>query len=1001
MIAIAACSFLALAHMNSSSSTLDTIRRMLCQDDNVSAYVRTTGVVSGPQYAQEIVNQMGPPPIPSRRDPPSHVILCEEFLNRKEALAAGNPVKNEFLLKEDEAVCQDWSTPHVSLIEMFSSNIVSYVGQKYGVKYQHNCGKSKAESEDQHDWTTIQEGFPVSGLVLDNGAVNEDEVASLCRGCLLEHNEKTAQSTPSEENVNPNWFNRHNTHHCILYPGTSRPVINGKEETDMVALAEQREKAQTMPINSVLATIQDRLRLAAVEYEMENDVPDSVKDAFPSNPSVEHEDGVVIYLEDGSLPVEFKKYAQYVPLSAKTISVIVHPLCSTETFSTGESCLHHASNLTSYLGVMHPNAVTEMDVVTSTAAAFSRMILAKYLICPPGTTGCLLPALSKEEGTFAVVAESTHRANTFHYYDFVSGYEDFLQIAHISDNASDDVARAQASAFKNLDGVTMNDFVTETSLSGAASSSSTFSGSDTSASNADGSDTSPENLDGAETRVDAQDLDAFTNLGGYRDGCIELRGRLGTWEQDFDYSDLVGEKADQLRGSSAAAQKTTGRYEGIGAGVDEKIKNVSGFQGVSGDPMWREMEPECELDLLNKDGLCEVVATMKLSVIQFVGDEYTEEMVRSFWALLGLPNPSDSGKQPLEEGEPLERYRRTVECEIQRITFDVVFTPNESLVHTIVADPIPPPDPIIRYVPVPAPVVPMTYPPVAPVDAGANTYAGGNGYVGGTPAYTGANTYGGYGGNGGNYWWNQPYASGGTTWNTNVAVQGRGAPVAPSYNSQCSCVPFQQQYQQYQTVQPQGRQMIVAGMSPNMSYEQYCNQFNDFGRGLVDNINPNDVVVLRSGMAPHGACAGCATCGRRTKESQVMSQDELKAANDYMIRAVDEYRRRTRQLDMTQYDPSRSGKPNIHFLDVSSMTYSHPHAQASSPDNEHSRKLCQSQQMQTAPMYDSWNHLLYSNMRDLAAAEMGQAQGPGGLSSPFYQSAPQGSPYQNGVPFYP
>ena len=195
--------------------------------------------------------------------------------------------------------------------------------------------------------------------------------------------------------------------------------------------------------------------------------------------------------------------------------------------------------------------------------------------------------------------------------------------------------------------------------------------------------------------------------------------------------------------------------------------------------------------------------------------------------------------------------------------------------------------------------------------------------------------------------------------------------------------------------------MIVAGMSPNMSYEQYCNQFNDFGRGLVDNINPNDVVVLRSGMAPHGACAGCATCGRRTKESQVMSQDELKAANDYMIRAVDEYRRRTRQLDMTQYDPSRSGKPNIHFLDVSSMTYSHPHAQASSPDNEHSRKLCQSQQMQTAPMYDSWNHLLYSNMRDLAAAEMGQAQGPGGLSSPFYQSAPQGSPYQNGVPFYP
>ena len=995
-MALMICSLLALAHMKSNSSTLETIRRMLCQDGDVSAYVRTTGIASEPQYTQEIVNQMGPPPIPSRRDPPSHVILCQEFLNRKESLAAGNPVENEFLLSEDQAVCQDWSTPHVSIMEIFSSNIVSYVGQKYGVKYQHNCGKSKAKSDDKHDWTTIQESFPMSGLVLDYGAVKEDEIASLCRGCLLEHNEiiakeqSTATTITSEENVNPVWFNRHNTHHCILYPGTSRPIINEKEETDMVALAEQRAKAQTLLINSVLATIQDRLRLAAVEYEIENNVPDSVMDAFPSNLGVEHEDGVVIYLEDTSMPLELKKYAQYVPLSVKTISVIVNPLCSTETFSNGESCLHHASNLTNYLGVMHPNAVTEMDVVTSTAAAYSRMILAKYLICPPGTTGCLLPALSKEEGTFAVVAESTHRVNTFHYYDFVSGYEDFLQIAHISDIASGDLLKP---SFKNLDGVTINDFVTETSIDGAeaAASSSAFNNAEVPSSDVVDSDKSEENEDSAETRVDtgAGGLESFTNVAGYRDGCIELRGRLGTWEQDFDYSDLAGEKADQLRGSSLTNGKTSGtRYQGIGVGMNEKIDTIPGFQGVSGDPMWREIEPQCELDLLNKDGLCEVVATMKLSVIQFVGDEYTEEMVRSFWALLGLPNPTDSGKQPLEEGEPLERYRRTVECEVQRITFDVVFTPNEALVHTIHADPIPPPDPIIRYVPVPAPV-PMTNSPVIPVNTDITR-----------PVFGGGYNNGGYGGN---YWWNQPYVSGGgATWSNNIPVQGRGASV-PSYNSQCSCVPFQQQYQQYQTIQPQGRQFIVAGMSPNMSYQDYCQQFNNFGRGLVDNINPNDVIVMRSGMAPHGACAGCASCGRRTKESTVMSQDEIKAANDYMIRAVDEYRRRTRQLDITQYDPSRSGKPSIHFMDVSSMTYSHPHAQASSPDNEHSRKLCQSQQMQTAPMYDSWNHLLYSNMRDMAAAEMAQASGGGGggFGSPFYQSAPQGSPYQNGVAFFP
>ena len=80
---------------------------------------------------------------------------------------------------------------------------------------------------------------------------------------------------------------------------------------------------------------------------------------------------------------------------------------------------------------------------------------------------------------------------------------------------------------------------------------------------------------------------------------------------------------------------------------------------------WNEnVNLECALNLLNLNGLCEVVHIMGLGVIQFVGGQYTKKQVKSFWSLLSLEDREDLddiGQVPLEDGQDLNlhQYRKT------------------------------------------------------------------------------------------------------------------------------------------------------------------------------------------------------------------------------------------------------------------------------------------------------------------------------------------------------
>lgn len=211
---------------------------------------------------------------------------------------------------------------------------------------------------------------------------------------------------------------------------------------------------------------------------------------------------------------------------------------------------------------------------------------------------------------------------------------------------------------------------------------------------------------------------------------------------------------------------------------------------------------------------------------------------------------------------------------------------------------------------------------------------------------------------GGNLWWNTPVQT------PNPPIVNPNPP-QNLYNDQCACVPFANQYQTYVQPQVQTRQFIVAGLNPNQSYDAYCNNFNQFGQNLMTVAQPNDIVMMRSAVTPYGSCGG----RRRAKEA--MSDQDIQRANEYMHKAIDEFRRRNQQSDLKSHDPSQSNAPQFHMLDVSHMTRTHPHAVAASAskDHAHGRKLCQRQGVQVAPMVDSWNHALYTNMRDIAFAQ--------------------------------
>lgn len=306
-----------------------------------------------------------------------------------------------------------------------------------------------------------------------------------------------------------------------------------------------------------------------------------------------------------------------------------------------------------------------------------------------------------------------------------------------------------------------------------------------------------------------------------------------------------------------------------------------------------------------------------------------------------------------------------------------------------------------------------------PIATGRDIYEGpgkgyGKGYYGKGAGYYG--DWGGRNGAGGTCWTN-PYGQGCCDPAGNLrSATPPPPPPPPQFNSGCQCVPFQQAYNYNYAMVSQpynaagvtpaqrtvginnvgpvgvpypyasGRQVIVGGVTPNQPYNSYVDDVNQFGRSIASSVDPNDIVIMRTGVAVPNAHNG----HRKTKRSDAMTREEIDRANDYLHRSVDEFRRRTRQSDLLSLDPHKSKVPYVHVLDVSHMTHKHPISQEGRKSGR---------DLEKAPnLYDHWNHLLYSNLRDIAVAEMARNSV---LVKSRQQSAPPGSPYHNEIPLFP
>lgn len=375
--------------------------------------------------------------------PPSHVKLCQELLSRnaiaseakksdgeKEAQDAG--AYSPFFVEEADHVCEDWSRPHAGLMEIIASSVVAYVGERFNIQYNHNCHKSKNHAVSRElkdiDMTTIQQIFPQLNLPINENTMGKgDIVHELCKSCI---EESGTHSTLSAEE---------STHHCLLFPeiqGVHTEVVReqrmkaGKYETveEEEALDAEGHIVHTA-LEAVLPLVKNRLYHAALDWSSKAQIPGH----DPTS-------GTVIYIDAGSsLAIPFHLYQDYISLKSTHVSILTGPKCADGTLSYSSfqeatehtpheiSCAKYGSELREYLQNHYTVPVT-FDIISSTAAAFSRMIMAKTLVCAPGTTTCLLPALSKERTKMAIVLESPEKTNTYHWFTSLGSKAEHVKV---------------------------------------------------------------------------------------------------------------------------------------------------------------------------------------------------------------------------------------------------------------------------------------------------------------------------------------------------------------------------------------------------------------------------------------------------------------------------------------------------------------------------------------------------------------------------------------------
>lgn len=331
------------------------------------------------QMALDIPN---PPHITSTLEIPSYISICKEWVQRR----AG--IEEALYTMEDDSVCMDWTSPHERLLEIISSSILDRVNGKS--RYRHDCSQTRKwdEAVIGMDRTTIQQMIPVARMDPNLGFVSEADMLAQCKVCLKNF-------SPNAEKYQ---LKAYASHQCFSFPqewegSTWSTNVAMTVQGRAIVLPEDPVKPNVVPLSTVYKQVRNRLGYVAKTFS-------NITDAPPK----EHESGVVIFIDPNSKAVAKEVYQPFFPATVTSVTVLSSPLCATAYLATGELCLTYAEQLVEYFKTLYPNLHRtgfqghngiKFQMSASSAGSFSRMILAKKLICPPDTPTCLFPGMSK------------------------------------------------------------------------------------------------------------------------------------------------------------------------------------------------------------------------------------------------------------------------------------------------------------------------------------------------------------------------------------------------------------------------------------------------------------------------------------------------------------------------------------------------------------------------------------------------------------------------------
>jgi len=382
---------------------------------------------------------------------PSHIALCQELIRRNEiatnAKSQEGGIRNspftKFTVHEPIQVCADWSKPHSVLMQIISSSVIAFVGQRFGLEYSHNCHQTlNAKYRDVLDFdvTTVQQIFPQLAMPINQNKLSIGEVAhELCTACIDQYNNNPGAIGAYDE-----------THHCLAFPdrGTVRVDSVNEQITGRNNMPEMVEMQEVLDSNGYVVHTALESVLPLVRNRLWHETRDWLKNA--DVPTHDPQTGAVIYLDAGkSLPIPFYLYAQQIPQHTTRISILSGPDCAEGKMAISMSklqplqCLKHGLELRDYLQNALKDVGVEVtfDLVSSTATSFSRMIMTNTLICPPETLSCLFPILAKEKYKNAIVFESPE-SSTSNWFTYLGTSATNINIIRVTpDQLQDDRAQ--------------------------------------------------------------------------------------------------------------------------------------------------------------------------------------------------------------------------------------------------------------------------------------------------------------------------------------------------------------------------------------------------------------------------------------------------------------------------------------------------------------------------------------------------------------------------------